>query len=63
MGNNIQISKETILTFTDSPCNDSVDSGRIWGYGTFRKAGAVDYGSHLPKHIHIDSHDIPKQEW
>ena len=47
--NNIQITEETVLTFTDSSQNDCIDTGRsTGGYIISRQAGAVDYGSHLP---------------
>ena len=53
---NIQISDETVLTFIDSSWNDCIDTGRSTGGNiTFRQAGAVDYGSHLPVPVAISS--------
>ena len=43
--NNIQVTKETVLTFSDSSWNDCIDTGRsTGGYMIFRQSGAVDYG-------------------
>gem|GEM_PF-2876143 len=54
--NNIKITEETVLTFTDSSWNDCIDTGRsTGGYITFRQAGAVDYGSHLPVPVAMSS--------
>ena len=54
--NNIQITEETVLTFTDSSWNDCVDTGRsTGGYIILRQAGAVDYGSHLPVPVAMSS--------
>ena len=54
--NDIQITEETILTFTDSSWNDFIDTGRsTGGYIILRQAGAVDYGSHLPVTVAMSS--------
>ena len=50
--NNIQITEETVLIFTDSSWNDCIDTGRsTGGYIMLRQTGAVAYGSHLPAYI------------
>ena len=53
---NIQINKETVLTFTDSSWNDCIDTGRsTGGYIILRQAGAIDYGPHLPVPVAMSS--------
>ena len=54
--NNIQVTKETVLTFSDSSWNDCIDTGRsTGGYMIFRQSGAVNYGSHLPVPVAMSS--------
>ena len=54
--NNIQISEDTTITFTDSSWNDCVDTGRSTGGNlSLTQGGAVDYGSHLPVPVAMSS--------
>ncbi len=54
--NNIQISEDTTITFTDSSWNDCVDTGRSTGGNlSSTQEGAADYGSHLPVPVAMSS--------
>ena len=56
--NNIQITEETVLTFTDSSRNDCINTGKsTGGYIILRQAGAEDYGSHLPVPVAMSSRE------
>ena len=54
--NNIQITQDTIVMFSDSSWNDCIDTGRSTdGYIALSQGGAVDYGSHLPVPVAMSS--------
>ena len=54
--NNIEITKDTTLTFSDSSWNDCIDTGRsTGGYISIKQGGPVDYGSHLPVPVAMSS--------
>ena len=54
--NNIKVSQDSIITFTDSSWNDCIDTGRSTGGNiTMIQAGAVDYTSHLPVPVAMSS--------
>ena len=54
--NNIHISENSVVIFTDSSWNDCVDTGRsTGGYNIMVKGGPVDYGSHLPIPVAMSS--------
>ena len=56
--NNINVSPDSILTFSDSSWNDCIDTGRSTGHNiTMIQAGAVDYSSHLPIHVAMSSRE------
>ena len=52
----MQISEDTVITFTDSSWNDCVDTGRSTGGNlSLTQGGAVDYNSHLPVPVAMSS--------
>ena len=54
--NNIQVTKETVLTFSESSWNNCIDTGRSkGGYMIWRQSDAVDYVSHLPVPVAMSS--------
>ena len=54
--NNIQITQDTIVMFSDSSWNDCADTGRsTGGYIPLNQGGAVNYGSHLPVPVAMSS--------
>ena len=54
--NNIQITEDTVIVFSDSSWNDCIDTGRsTGGYIGLNQGGAVDYGSHLPVPVAMSS--------
>ena len=54
--NNIQITEDTVLVFSDLSWNDCIDTGRsTGGYIGLNQGGAVDYGSHLPVPVAMSS--------
>ncbi len=54
--NNIEISEDTTITFSDSAWNDCVDTGRSTGGNiSILQGGPVDHSSHLPIPVAISS--------
>ena len=54
--NNIQITEDTVVTFTDSSWNDCVDTGRSTGGNlSLTQGGAADYSCHLPVPVAMSS--------
>ena len=54
--NNIMLTPNARVTFSDSSWNDCKDTGRsTGGYITFSQGGAVDYGCHLPIPVAMSS--------
>ena len=54
--NNLQITEDTVVTFTDSSWNDCVDTGRsTCGNLAMTQGGAADCSSHLPVPVAMSS--------